>query len=176
MITNIIVPTDGSDHANKACELAGDMAAKYGASVTVLHVLLSDASIDQLQAIAKSHGADKDLLDELQRLVELPMETVAFGGDTVPVMVPVPQEVLGRIGDLVTAAARKIVADKGVDNISVSVVGGRPADAIIEAAERAKADMIIMGSRGFGDLKALFMGSVSHKVANMSPITCVTVK
>ena len=36
--------------------------------------------------------------------------------------------------------------------------------------------MIVMGSRGFGDLKGLLMGSVSHKVSNQSPITCITVK
>lgn len=176
MITNIIVPTDGSDHADKACALAGDIASKYGASVTILHVLLSDFSLDQVQKLAKALGADKALLTEIDRLIELPMETIAFGGDTVPVMLPVPPEVLTKVGELVTAAARKTVAEKGVDNIAVQIVGGRPADAIIDAADRVKADMIVMGSRGFGDLKGLLMGSVSHKVSNQSSVTCITVK
>ena len=176
MITNIIVPTDGSDHAVKACTLAGDIASKYGASVTVLHVLLSDASIDQIQTLAKSFGADKALMKEIDRLIALPMETLAFGGDTVPVMIPVPQDVLTAIGELITAAARKTVAEKGVDHVSVQIVGGRPADAIIDAVDRTKADMIVMGSRGFGNLKGMLMGSISHKVSNLSPVTCITVK
>jgi nucleotide-binding universal stress UspA family protein len=33
-----------------------------------------------------------------------------------------------------------------------------------------------MGSRGLSDAKALFLGSVSHKVANQATCTCVTVK
>jgi nucleotide-binding universal stress UspA family protein len=36
--------------------------------------------------------------------------------------------------------------------------------------------MIILGSRGRGDAKALLLGSVSHKVANQATCTCVTVK
>ncbi|MFT5439198.1 MAG: nucleotide-binding universal stress UspA family protein [Alphaproteobacteria bacterium] len=176
MITNIIVPTDGSEHAIKACALAGDIASKYGAAVTILHVMLSDASIDQIQGLAKALGAEKKLLKEIDRLIALPMETLAFGGDTVPVMIPVPLEVLTEVGELVTASARKTIAEKGVENISVQIVGGRPADAIIEAVTRTKADMIVMGSRGFGNLKGMLVGSVSHKVSNLSPVTCITVK
>ena len=58
----------------------------------------------------------------------------------------------------------------------MEVVGGRPADTIVAAAERDKADMIVMGSRGFSDLKGLLLGSVSHKVSHLAPCTCVTVK
>jgi len=39
MIKTILVPTDGSDHANKAVGLATDLALKYGASLVLLHVI-----------------------------------------------------------------------------------------------------------------------------------------
>jgi len=36
--------------------------------------------------------------------------------------------------------------------------------------------MIVMGSRGLSDARALFLGSVSHKMTNHAECTCVTVK
>ena len=34
----------------------------------------------------------------------------------------------------------------------------------------------MLGSRGLSDATALFLGSVSHKVANRASCTCITVK
>jgi nucleotide-binding universal stress UspA family protein len=43
---------------------------------------------------------------------------------------------------------------------------GYPADAIVEYAGEAGADLIVIGSRGRGDLAALVLGSTSHRVVN----------
>ena len=37
-ITNILVPVDGSEQSNKALEIAKDIAVKFNASITLLHV------------------------------------------------------------------------------------------------------------------------------------------
>jgi len=42
--------------------------------------------------------------------------------------------------------------------------------------KEAHSDMIVMGSRGLSDLAGLLVGSVSHKVTNMAPCTCITVR
>ena len=39
MIKNILVPTDGSDHAKKAIEFACDLASKYKAMLYLVHVI-----------------------------------------------------------------------------------------------------------------------------------------
>ena len=36
MIKKMVVPTDGSEHANKAVDLAADIAATYDAEIVVL--------------------------------------------------------------------------------------------------------------------------------------------
>ena len=39
MFNKILVVADGTDHSEKAVKLAGDLAAKYDADLTVVHVL-----------------------------------------------------------------------------------------------------------------------------------------
>ncbi|MDP6885037.1 MAG: universal stress protein, partial [Rhodospirillales bacterium] len=39
MFKYILAATDGSNHAKKAVELASDLAAKYDATIMLLHVL-----------------------------------------------------------------------------------------------------------------------------------------
>ena len=49
-------------------------------------------------------------------------------------------------------------------------------DLSLEIADSEDVGMIFMGSRGLSDARALFLGSVSHKVTNHAACTCVTVK
>jgi len=47
---------------------------------------------------------------------------------------------------------------------------GSEAEAILKIAEKQKADLIVIGTRGFGAVKGLLVGSVSRKVIHLS--TC----
>ena len=47
---------------------------------------------------------------------------------------------------------------------------------ILETVEAEQADLVVSGARGLSDLKALMVGSVSHKLSHLSPVTCVTVR
>ncbi len=47
---------------------------------------------------------------------------------------------------------------------------GSDAEAILTTAENHQADLIVMGTRGFGAVKGLLVGSVSRKVIHLS--TC----
>ena len=56
------------------------------------------------------------------------------------------------------------------------IIEGNPAQAIEEFAENNHADLIVMGSRGLGGLKELFLGSVSHYVVQKAKCEVFIVK
>ena len=89
---------------------------------------------------------------------------------------PISTGVLADIAEHLIDAAKTEAQDSGVQKVAVAVLDGDPAKRILECAEQESVDCIIMGSRGLSDIKALMLGSVSQKVAYLSPCTCITVK
>lgn len=53
---------------------------------------------------------------------------------------------------------------------------GRPSEVILDEAERWGADLIVVGSRGHGMLRRLFLGSVSLAVATQAPCSVLIVR
>ena len=174
MISTIILPTDGSDHANRAVEMAGEIAAKFGARVVVVQALLHHASTTDLRTICEQTGVAPQLVQKIDELENAMLEAAAAA--YAPVPVPVPPDILRKIGDLVAQAARRTLEAKGVKNVATQVVDGKPAENIIAAAEHEKADLIVMGRRGLGNVAGMLMGSVSHKVLHLADCACLTVK
>ena len=55
-------------------------------------------------------------------------------------------------------------------------VMGNPAAKIVKAAQRQKADLVVIGSRGLTGFKKFFLGGVSHKVVKYSPQSVLVVR
>lgn len=53
---------------------------------------------------------------------------------------------------------------------------GLVATEILEEAEESRASVIVMGSRGRGDLKGLLMGSTTHKVLQRGRLPVVVIR
>lgn len=151
MIKAIMAAIDGSEHAWKALDLAADIAKQHGARLIVLHVVLFEPVSESLREFAKTEG------------LALEEETARF-------------HFARTLGDRLTRSAEARCRDKGLTDVVGRTAEGSPADQILEAAGSDDIDMIVMGSRGLSDTRALFLGSVSHKVANHAACTCVTVK
>ena len=75
----------------------------------------------------------------------------------------------------------RVKADVAATGVKVSgrvepSLEGRAAKAILRAAESEGADVIVMGSRGLSDLAGLLLGSVTHKVIQLSHCTVVVAR
>jgi nucleotide-binding universal stress UspA family protein len=53
---------------------------------------------------------------------------------------------------------------------------GYPPDAIVDYAKSIGADLIVVGSRGRGELAALVLGSTSHRIVHLAPCDVLVVK
>jgi nucleotide-binding universal stress UspA family protein len=56
------------------------------------------------------------------------------------------------------------------------MLSGDPAEAILRAVDTFDIDLIIMGTRGQGDIKSLLLGSQSHKVVSAAPCPVMLVR
>lgn len=83
---------------------------------------------------------------------------------------------LQKVGEGIIAAAEKEAKDKGVKEFQSRVIQGDPAEEIINFAREKGVDMIMLGSRGLGQVKGMLLGSVSNKVCHVADCTCVTVR
>ncbi len=61
--------------------------------------------------------------------------------------------------------AERCVAGRPGVSVTTKVLEGDPAEAILDEAERWDADLIVVGSHGFGRLKRRLLGSVSQDLA-----------
>ncbi len=138
MFKHILFASDGSDGALKAAMVAGETAKRFGADLTVVHVVSLPTSLVPL-IDAPGAGMDPVALEQYA------------------------QEELGAMAD----RTKRILDESGAPYKTISTIG-HPADSIVETAVHEQADLIVIGSRGMGTLKSLLLGSVSDRVAHLA--------
>ena len=62
------------------------------------------------------------------------------------------------------------------NNLSTRVLCGSPAQAIVEEAESWGADLVIVGSHGYGFWERMFLGSVSNALVHHAPCSVLVVR
>lgn len=71
--------------------------------------------------------------------------------------------------------AKSLAVEKGAANVKTIVKSGQPARVIVSVAQETDAGVIVIGSRGLGDLQGFLLGSVSHKVTSLSEVPVLVV-
>lgn len=92
------------------------------------------------------------------------------------VTVPVSDEDITRAGQPVIERASAVAQEAGQTPTSVAIRKGPPTEAILDFAADKKADLIVAGRRGRGQLSGLLLGSVSQKLAAHAACPVLTVK
>ena len=173
MIKLILVPIDGSDHSNKALELAADLAEKYEAKLIILHALLRFAQIDQIESLCLDLSAPRSILQKLESTKNDIYAESSVDAMLLPLL---PEEILRDVGELIIEKAKQTLKSKGLKDFTTHILNGDPADCILMAVDYDNPDMIVMGNRGLGKVSSLLLGSVSSKVNHLASCTCITVK
>lgn len=142
-LERLVVGVDDSRHARRALKLAMDTASGNGGELTVVHSWEVTYPFDPYSMAAASFQPLEEVVD--RRSEELVAELLAEAFDD---------------------------RSEGVD-LKVSVVRSQsnPVEAVLEAAEEA--DAIVVGSRGRGSMRGLFLGSVSQGLLHRSQIPVI---
>ena len=135
MISTILVPTDGSQTANKAGAYAVGLAKQLHASIIVMSVMDKRLLVTRTVSVGRSlPGVAESLDDYLREAAE------RYAGEI-----------------------EKLCKNAGVQSKAV-MTPGHPVEEIVKEAETSKVDLVVMGSHGQSALVAAALGSVTYGV------------
>lgn len=147
MLKTLLVAVDGSDNATRALDYAVELAKTFQSKLIILSVYKHYSVLQSTHSLTPSW----------------------YTPDS-------PDETLGKLAREVVDASAERAREHGAAEIKTVVRRGPTSRTIVEEAKKQKADTVILGSRGLGDVGGFLLGSVSHKVAGLAPCTCITVK
>ena len=141
MFRHILVPTDGTPAATKAAAAAVQLAKATGARIT---------------AFFAAPPATPIVFDEFLPAGYMPPDAHAL--------------MIEKMAGKHLGAVQKLAADAGVSCDVAHVTSDFPADAILEAAEQRKCDLICMAPHAHRGLTTFLLGSQTSKVLAQAKI------
>jgi nucleotide-binding universal stress UspA family protein len=173
VIKSIVLAIDGSIHARNAQAVAIDLASKYGARLTLVHVLTDEhpplefarmAEVEHMADSNKPRVSDKeDTYSSIARFLGSTNDSKEA-------------RVIVLLGEQIINKASVSASKAGVVNVTTEIHTGDYANNILKVAKKVDADTIVMGRRGLSNLKGFVTGSVSHKVSQRAECSVLTVK
>ena len=149
MYKHILIPTDGSEVAQKGVDHGLALAQTLGARVTIITV----TEPFPYHASAGAAG-----------WVPMPVDLAGYA------------EAQKAWADQVLKAAGEAAARQGVNHTLVHVPEAQPAESIISAARNGDCSLIVISSHGRRGLGRLLLGSQTMEVLSHSPVPVLVVR
>ena len=160
MIHHVLVPTDGSEYAERAVRFSAQVAdRRHEAEVTVIYVHLRVQPVTQERATVEVPGEPHH---------EVPM----IHDETDSEELVHAQEIV----DTAVAEIKNLVTSPDVTVTGRVVVADRVDEGILNVADEISADIIVVGTRGLSTLRGAIMGSVSHALIEKASCPVLIVK
>lgn len=145
MYKAILVGTDGSETARVAVEHAATLAESFGSTLHVVSAYRPPSVAVALAPEAMAAFAAVNADEEARANVEEQLRSIA-----------------------------KRLEERGI-HVVTHPVAGAAADAILDAATRLSADLIVVGSKGMSGARRV-LGSVPNSVTHHAPCTVTVVR
>ncbi|WCK53354.1 universal stress protein [Aneurinibacillus sp. Ricciae_BoGa-3] len=148
MFDKIVVAIDGSILSQKALDAAIELGKGRSASLSLLHVV-------------------KEIVIPPYVMGEMAFITREYDEDFTAA--------LRKEGEELLDIAKERVHKAGL-TAEAHVITGDPASVILDFSKENHMQLIVMGSRGLGTFKEMMLGSVSHRVSQVSECPVLIVK
>jgi universal stress protein A len=163
MFTPILVPVDFSEYSARALHYTAGIAARFGSSIIVVHVIPRETTTYAVQR-------------------RLGSSVIPFLGPLAAKSPPdMPPDVIEELvidlrEQAYTALQAFLPAQLVQYPVELRVVGGHPFERILEVAVREQVALIVLGTHGRTGLEHAIMGSVAERVVRLAPCPVLTVK
>lgn len=147
MIKKILIAVDGSKHSLSCVAFGSEIAKATEAEVLLYHVVKPYALPDSLRVFAKAEH-----------------------------MQVFDPELLRKGAQYLLAGALSEARKAGLKDVEMETDEGPIARTIVSRAKSFKADLIVIGSRGMGDMEGMLRGGVSHRVEILAKCPVLVVK
>lgn len=138
--------TDFSENADQAFVVARDLAEKFGATLHIIHVMVSFSLSPPVHATYMPIEYDPNFIEEVTQAARKAIQDkyIANIPDSVP--------------------------------HDVNLLSGYASTEIIATVEEKKIDLIVMGSHGLTGLAHVLFGSTADRVVRKAPCSVLTVR
>ncbi len=132
-----------------------------------------DGSDASLKASRKAADIAKKFCSELILVSIVPPPTVLLGEMLVPEVLDTSP--LKEAAEHSLSQLKELLEKEHGITVRTLVSVGDPAEALVDIAEQENADLIVIGRRGLSKIERFFVGSITKKVLERSPIDVLVV-